>query len=324
MASQVASPFGGLELPNDLTRLAYQVSQQGKSYFGFFHKLLSNRLRSMFEPGFEPALAVDPALLALINERIEILLQQDWQDAEAGIYPQELLFDNAWDEFFSYYPAIWSDTPLVWERTRNKEYQRFAPEIETEGYPKYYLQNFHYQTDGYLSDTSAKLYDLQVDLLFNGTADAMRRRIVAPLRSALASEVAPKVLDVACGTGRTLKMLSAALPQARLHGIDLSPAYLRKANERLSQLPGTLPQLVQANGEELPFVDNYFEAVTSTFLFHELPAAARQNVINECYRVVQPGGTLVLCDSIQMLDSPEFEALMSSFPATFHEPYYRH
>ena len=42
-------------------------------------------------------------------------------------------------------------------------------------YPDYY-QNFHHQTDGYLSDHQA-LYDLQVEILFNGSADAMRRRV---------------------------------------------------------------------------------------------------------------------------------------------------
>ena len=38
-------------------------------------------------------------------------------------------------------------------------------------YPDYYLRNFHYQTDGYLSEHSAALYDFQVEVLFNGGAD---------------------------------------------------------------------------------------------------------------------------------------------------------
>ena len=54
-----------------------------------------------------------------------------------------------------------------------------------------------------------------------------------------------------------------------------------------------------------------------------LPAEARQNVINEAYRVTKPGGVFVICDSVQAMDSPEFEPLMENFPAMFHEPYYR-
>jgi ubiquinone/menaquinone biosynthesis C-methylase UbiE len=67
---------------------------------------------------------------------------------------------------------------------------------------------------------------------------------------------------------------------------DLSPAYLRKANQTLSQIPGELPQLLQANAEELPYLDNYFHAVTCVFLFHELPAAARQQIIEQCLELL--------------------------------------
>ena len=132
-----------------------------------------------------------------------------------------------------------------------------------------------------------------------------------------------RVLDVATGTGRTLRQLRAALPEARLVGLDLSEAYLRQANRWLSQLPNELPQLVQGNGEALPFADNSMQGITCVFLFHELPAEARQAVLNECFRVLEPGGVLVLADSVQLADSPQFETAMDNFRRVFHEPYYR-
>ncbi|MGB5715452.1 MAG: hypothetical protein WBM44_31645 [Waterburya sp.] len=58
-------------------------------------------------------------------------------------------------------------------------------------------------------------------------------------------------------------------------------------------------------------------------MFHELPGVARQNVINEAFRVLQPGGVLIICDSMQAIDSPDFKVMMNNFPAIFHEPYYR-
>ena len=85
-----------------------------------------------------------------------------------------------------------------------------------------------------------------------------------------------------------------------------------------------MPQLLQANAEELPYLDNYFHAVTSVFLFHELPATVRQRVIEECFRVTKPGGIFIICDSIQMSDSPDMEPLMENFHETYHEPYYKH
>lgn len=312
-------------MPDTFTKLAYQTFQQGKSYFSLTHSSLSGQLRQLLNPPREiKTRKLDAELLEMISNRMNTLLERDWEDAEAGIYPKELLFDNAWDDFFRYYPLLWLDTPSIWERINNRQYHVFSPEIDTANYPKYYLQNFHHQTDGYLSDASANLYDLQVEILFGGTADAMRRRIIAPLKSALDATHLNKVLDVACGTGRTLKMLLDSLPNVSLHGVDLSPAYLRKANALLSQTKGNLPQLIQANGEALPFLDSYFEAVVSVFLLHELPAQARQNVINECYRVMKPGGVLVFCDSIQVSDSPELQVSMENFPVIFHEPYYRH
>ncbi|MDJ0745624.1 MAG: class I SAM-dependent methyltransferase [Xenococcaceae cyanobacterium MO_167.B27] len=317
-------------IPDTLTKLAYQGFQESKKIFSVAHKTISDRITDLAVPERQgKAKPLSPETLLKLQERVQKLQETDWQDAQAGVYPSELLFDNSWGDFFRYYPEVWLDLPKIWSRFQTKEYQKFDPEIDQEGYPSYYLQNFHYQTDGYLSDLSANLYDLQVELLFNGSADAMRRRILKPLKQGLQvfsdiSDSQIRVLDVACGTGRTLRMIRSALPKARLFGTDLSPAYLRKANELLSEIPGELPQLLQGNAENLPYTDNYFHSISSVFLFHELPPNARQEVINECYRMLQPGGTLVICDSMQVSDSPDFQTMMDNFPVLFHEPYYRH
>ena len=328
-------------MPDTLTKLAYQTFQDSKNYFGLGHKAIATRLRQLLKPGIEVELqSLSPAFLEGITRRRAELLEADWEDAEAGIYPKNLLFDNPWADFFQYYPAVWFDLPQIWNRVEKKETQTFAQDIDTSRFPRYYLQNFHHQTDGYLSELSANLYDIQVELLFGGTADAMRRRILAPLHQGLATMQTaqagtqadrisvkavqqPKVLDVACGTGRTLKMIREVFPEVSLFGLDLSPAYLRKANQTLTETPGTLPQLVQGNAEEMPYRDNYFDGVTCVFLFHELPGPIRQQIMNEAFRVTKPGGTFIICDSIQMIDTPELEPMMSNFPTLLHEPYYR-
>ncbi len=326
------APYLPFDLPFavPLTKLAYQAFHQSKNIFGLTHRAWNSRVRSFVDPPQHLQVnKIDDQLLAQFQERFEQLLEVDWDDAQQGVYPVPLLFDNPWDEFFAFYPAVWLDAPQTWRRDNQRRYQEFSEDIDTAGYPKYYLQNFHHQSDGYLSDSSANLYDLQVELLFGGTADAMRRRVLAPLKRALPvfENVLPKqihMLDVACGTGRTLKMLRSAFPQASLHGVDLSPAYLRKANQLLSQNPGELPQLQQANAEALPYQDNHFHAVTSVFLFHELPAGVRQTILEECFRVTKPKGIFVLCDSVQVSDSPDMKAFLQNFSAMFHEPYYRH
>jgi ubiquinone/menaquinone biosynthesis C-methylase UbiE len=222
---------------------------------------------------------------------------------------------------------VWLDMPATWARRQRRQVRDLPRDSNQGTYPEYYLQNFHHQTDGYLSDHSAALYDLQVEILFNGTADPMRRRVIRPLLDGLAAfadrpAASLRVLDLACGTGRTLRQLRGALPQAQLIGLDLSAAYLRQANRWLSQLPGELPQLVQGNGETLPFADQSLQAITCVFLLHELPPEARLNVLAEAFRVLEPGGVLVMADSVQLADSPDFAVAMRNFSRIFHEPYY--
>ena len=319
-----------LPIPDEFGKAAYQMFQTGKSGLFLAHKNLSGRLGDLIAP--ERSKHVQPLsqeILDQFNQDRLALLDEDWQDAQDGIYPVSLLFDDSLQDFFRYYPVLWFDLIKTCEMVRDRQFQSFSPEIDKEGYPTYYLQNFHYQVDGYLSEMSANLYDIQVEILFNGVADAMRRRILKPLKQYLGTmtDVAPRqlrVLDVACGTGRTLKMLRETLPKVSLFGTDLSPTYLSKANQLLSQIPGELPQLLQANAETLPYIDNCFHGITCVYLFHELPGAVRQTVIDECFRVTKPGGVFIISDSVQKLDSPELEIMMENFPAMFHEPYYRH
>jgi ubiquinone/menaquinone biosynthesis C-methylase UbiE len=316
-------------MADTLTKLAYQALQGGKSLMGVAHKEVSTKLMELVAPAGAPKTRPIPAeMLKDLQASQSALLELDWQEAEQGLYPTSLLFDGPWLDWATRYPLVWLDMPSTWARRSERNVHDLPQEVQSENYPDYYLQNFHHQTDGYLSDHSASLYDLQVEILFNGTADPMRRRVIRPLIEGLrafqerpASQL--RVLDIATGTGRMLRQLRAALPQAQLVGLDLSAAYLRQANRWLSQLPSELPQLVQGNAEQMPFASGSMQAVTCVFLFHELPGEARQAVLNECFRVLEPGGTLVLADSVQLADSPQFEAAMDNFRRVFHEPYYR-
>lgn len=316
-------------MADQLTKLAYQTLQQGKSLMGLAHKQVSTRLMELMVPEVVPStVPAPPQMLDELRRAMDTLIALDWQEAEQGLYPTSLLFDAPWLEWASRYPLVWLDLPSTWNRRRSRNVRDLPNQVQASDYPDYYLQNFHHQTDGYLSDHSAALYDLQVEILFNGTADPMRRRILKPLLKGLqtfADRPASqwRILDVATGTGRTLLQLRGALPHSQLVGLDLSAAYLRQANRWLCERPQELPQLVQANAEQMPLADGSMQAITCVFLLHELPATARQNVLQECWRVLEPGGVLVLADSVQMADSPQFMAAMENFRRVFHEPYYR-
>ena len=190
--------------------------------------------------------------------------------------------------------------------------------------PDYYLQDFHYQTGGYLTDESARLYDVQVETLFYGTANAMRRAALRPIAEALAGRDQRHValLDVACGTGRLLRDIRLAWPAIGLTGLDLSAAYLEESRNHFKGLrPATL---LEANAESIPLPTGSQDIVVTVFLYHELPPEVRPRVTTEMARVLKPGGRLIFIDSLQMGDKPGWDGLLEAFPVRFHEPYYRH
>jgi ubiquinone/menaquinone biosynthesis C-methylase UbiE len=108
---------------------------------------------------------------------------------------------------------------------------------------------------------------------------------------------------------------------ARYYGIDLSPFYVEFARSRLGGGEGT--RLLAENAETMPFRDGWFDAVMSVYLFHELPRSARRNVLSEMWRVLAPGGLLVIEDSAQPSEGGEVQLFLERFSDDFHEPFYR-
>ena len=90
-------------------------------------------------------------------------------------------------------------------RRRRNQYKDLPGDVDLSRYPSYFRRNFHWQTDGYLSRRSADLYDVGVEFLFLGTADVMRRQVIPPV-SRMVQQCGDRLrlLDVGCGTGRTL------------------------------------------------------------------------------------------------------------------------
>lgn len=261
-------------------------------------------------------------LIQGMRQRYREVLGADMADAEEGIYPPDTLFSVDPVDYWRNLPAFLADVPSVRLRRAHRSWRDVPVDAAPETYPPYYRRTFHWQTDGYLSRRSARLYELSVEVLFLGAADVMRRRILRPVVEWARAEGLrrPRVLDLATGTGRALDLLHRALPAARLTGVDLSPFYLAEARRRLAHVDDV--SWLAENAEDLPLADATYDVVTSIYLFHELPAEARQRVIDEALRVLRPGGLLVLMDSAQHVDDPFLEPVLAGFPEAFHEPYY--
>jgi ubiquinone/menaquinone biosynthesis C-methylase UbiE len=251
-----------------------------------------------------------------------LLLQQDLANVEAGIYPLPADHDGSILTLFHRSRLFFEDLPEIHRRRESNAHSEVLSE-ETHGKrPRYYLQNFHFQSGGWMTDDSAERYDTQVEVLFNGTGNAMRRQALPQLHEVFAGRDQRKLslLDIGCGTGRFLDFLKQAWPRLPALGLDLSEPYLRYAKRHLRRW--SKMSLAVGNAESLPLPDASQDAVTSIFLFHELPPKVRRIALRECARVLKPGGRLVLVDSLQHGDRPDYEGLLELFPQNYHEPYY--
>ena len=133
---------------------------------------------------------------------------------------------------------------------------------------------------------------------YDATRHAVTARDEADLlpliRSALDGRRAPRVLDVATGTGR-VPLLLAPQPwfTGRIDGIDLAPAMLAQARVRL-QAAGVSERVFLCEGEAgaLPWPDGCFDLITSLEALEFFPRPRR--ALAEMARALKPGGTLIV------------------------------
>jgi ubiquinone/menaquinone biosynthesis C-methylase UbiE len=250
------------------------------------------------------------------------LWRQDLANVEAGVYPLPADHDGSLKMLLHRSRLFFEDLPAVHRRRESGDHNEVLSE-ETRGKrPRYYLQNFHFQSGGWMTDESAQRYDTQVEVLFNGAANATRRQALPPLREVFAGRDQRRLmlLDVGCGTGRFLDFVKQTWPRLPALGLDLSEAYVKEAKRHLQRWSRT--DLLVGNAESIPLPDESQDAVTSIFMFHELPPTVRRIVLSEFARVLKPRGRLVLVDSLQHGDEPDYDGLLELFPQSFHEPYY--
>ena len=276
-------------------------------------------------PGGFPTRSRDPQVEDRLFQELFLLLKRESMEFASGRFPLSLLRpENPLRHGLRAGALLWDGWRLLRQKKsgRTAVFSEQAKEFAFEK-PRYYQRNFHFQEDGYLSDSSAALYEHQVEVLFAGMADSMRRMVLVPLldRWGPTQGEGLRILEVGAGTGRVSRMIHQVLPKARLTVSDLSEVYLQRARKKLEGVSKV--EFIQAAAEELPLQAGRFDAVVSVFLFHELPLEVRKKVLLEKVRVARAGGLIAAVDSLQRHDIPEVASILEQFPRDFHEPYYR-
>jgi ubiquinone/menaquinone biosynthesis C-methylase UbiE len=98
------------------------------------------------------------------------------------------------------------------------------------------------------------------------------------------------VLDFGCGDGLTEFFFQKWFPKFIITGIDVSPKSIEEAKRKL--LTNSVFQVL--NSGPLPFADHSFDIVFIAGVLHHINEAMHQDILNELFRVLKPGGRIYL------------------------------
>lgn len=108
------------------------------------------------------------------------------------------------------------------------------------------------------------------------------------------------ILDLGCGTASTTLMLKQAYPQATVIGLDLSTHMLAIADYKAQKAKLDI-NLLHGLAESTGLKSANFDLITVSFLLHETPPKISQLILQECFRLIKPGGELIVLDGNQKI-----------------------
>ena len=274
-------------------------------------------------------------LSTAIVERLAYLLRCDFQNIRDGVYPiptelrQVVSGSNAVPTVVGKYftategGSLYIGNPdYSQDLTQSSYLFELAKDLDL---PDYYLHDFHSVQGGFLCPKHVAIYDELSETVFRGTHRMARRMLLRPIWKEISKRKQQnlKVLDIGTGTGSFLLQLREAFPKLQLFGIDLSPAMLDFAKRSCRSFKNP-PKFRRANMESIPAVDGYFDIVTHTNCFHEMPESAIRNTAMEIARVLPKGGLFLHMDAVQNEDDYSISKTSRvTFDGKFVEPYMR-
>ncbi|MFW6295674.1 MAG: class I SAM-dependent methyltransferase [Halothece sp.] len=204
--------------------------------------------------------------------------------------------DTLWEQFLK--PIV---TTLIDQKELKEIYENTDWEGESDrfrnpnlSYPEYYVsQNFHGIENGYLNPSASVSYDPITQYALPPNETWVRQEGIDTIQGQ-----PQRILDLGCGTGSTTILLKQKFPNAEVIGLDLSP-YMLIMSDRKAKAAGLQIQWQQGNAEETGFPNDSFDVVTASLLLHETPSSVAKNILQECFRLLKPGGQVMILDGHQ-------------------------
>ncbi|MBP8535538.1 class I SAM-dependent methyltransferase [Streptomyces sp. MK37H] len=136
----------------------------------------------------------------------------------------------------------------------------------------------------------ARAYEVFSGLGFAGR----RRRLYGQLVALSGVRPGEHVLDVGCGTGYLARMMAETVaPDGTVLGVDPSGPMIRYARDH-TRLGGCT--FSEGFAEDLDAPDGTFDVVVTSLAVHHIPEAKRAQAIKEMFRVLRPGGRVLIAD----------------------------
>ena len=153
-------------------------------------------------------------------------------------------------------------------------------------------QSFSVPTRGRTLDHAAFVYDFFEPILLLGKQAVYNQQIV----SLLNLSASDRVLDLGCGTGVLTRMIADELETdagGMSVGIDAAAKMIHVADKKRG---GETCRFEVVAAESLPYDDGSFDAVVSSLFFHHVPLDLKEKALSEAFRVLRPGGKLIIAD----------------------------
>lgn len=158
----------------------------------------------------------------------------------------------------------------------------------------------------------ADRYDLMNDLMSGGVHRLWKDAMVSRLAPPKQGKRPYRVLDMAGGTGDIAeRIINASHGYAEVTVSDINSDMLRVGEARAQNWRyGPRAKFVEANAEELPFEDGFFDAYTIAFGIRNVPRIEKS--LSEAFRVLRRGGRF-LCLEFSSVDVPGLDQIYNSF-----------
>jgi ubiquinone/menaquinone biosynthesis C-methylase UbiE len=185
-----------------------------------------------------------------------------------------------------------------------------------------------YHTEYFEGDVAAgALYEQGLTVFFLGflgdNHDDVGRSAAHYVKATYPDFAPAKMLEIGCTVGGSTLPWRETFPELEIHASDPCTPVLRYAHGR-AQSFGEPVHFHQMRGDDLHFEDNSFDLIWSSQVLHELPAKMLRACMQECYRVLRPGGLMLHVELPPNRDLPPYEQFYVDWDAYYNnEPWYK-